>query len=56
MQKNIRFKANGQISLNEHFLNGNYSKCLNFLKLRLAPLCHRIALREHKKYALRVTK
>ena len=30
------------------------SKCLNFWKLRLAPLCHRITLIEHKKYALRV--
>ena len=51
-----RVKLNGGIIPNLHFLNANYSKCLNFLKLRLASLCHRITLREHKKYALRVTK
>ena len=41
---------------NLNFLNANYSKGLNFSNLRLAPLCPRIALIEHKKYALRVTK
>ena len=55
LEKNTRLKLNGGILANLHFLNANYSKCLNFLKLRLALLCRRITLREHKKYALRVT-
>ena len=49
-------KLNGGIPPNLHFLNANYPKPHNFLNLRLVPLCHRITLREHKKYALRVTK
>ena len=55
-KKNTSLELNGEILPNNHFLNANYPKCLNFLRLRLAPLCHRITLREHKKYALRVIK
>ena len=54
-EKNTRFKLNGEILPNLHFLKSNYTKCLNFSKLRLAPLCRRITLREHRKYALRIT-